>query len=564
MKIKTAVAILLLATFALSSIATMTIKTAKAAGSKTLMLSDAELMSAFDREWGGSLTLKTLIPPGVQFDFTGLSSTSGTGVGDNWEIDPLAGGALNGGHYCDFNGYTRYSVLFKNVGTNPVDVMLFMNTGFGGNPNHAWGSETFAIGASQSAVVTIDFSSVHDIDWSGSGGGPVINLDQVTNIGFQVYGGGSGSIVVSGLTAPLLYTTPTHIQKAPGDINSFFDVFVTLENFANLAGFDIKLTWDNNLITKDSVDYTTCLDTLWGAGQWWPIFESSGAGYYELAAAALSTQATNAGASDLFKVHFKVMKTCNIPLQTPIQFSVVKLSDNTEPIPNPIYATATDGMYYMSSTKPDLEFELVDPSPSKPFEVCKIFEVKVYATHCTNLEDYDLTILYDAGHLKGLCVDYWGVLGDNLTGQAGYAITTGSINVWDSGVVSETGDSLWLFTLRFHVELIDADITHIWRKNSPQSITADIDFGNAELSFLEGTIDIGGGITMPLTPLVITINLIRGDVDCNGVVNIDDISLVAALYAHPAADKPEYDLNNDLFIDIYDIVTIATNFGYPM
>jgi hypothetical protein len=107
------------------------------------------------------------------------------------------------------------------------------------------------------------------------------------------------------------------------------------------------------------------------------------------------------------------------------------------------------------------------------------------------------------------------------------------------------------------------DITHIWRKNSPHSITADIWFENAQLSFLEGQIDMGG-ITMPPT-LVTTINLIRGDVTCNGVVNIDDISTIAFHYNELVPSGPEkYDLTQDGIIDIYDIVTAATNYGYGM
>jgi hypothetical protein len=69
------------------------------------------------------------------------------------------------------------------------------------------------------------------------------------------------------------------------------------------------------------------------------------------------------------------------------------------------------------------------------------------------------------------------------------------------------------------------------------------------------------GIAMP-PPLPIQVNFIRGDVDCNGAVTIADISCVAYYYGQPASAKPEYDLNNDGTINLYDLVTIATNYGY--
>jgi hypothetical protein len=71
------------------------------------------------------------------------------------------------------------------------------------------------------------------------------------------------------------------------------------------------------------------------------------------------------------------------------------------------------------------------------------------------------------------------------------------------------------------------------------------------------------GITMP-SQLTVEVDFIRGDVDCNGAVTTADIGDVAAYYGQPASARPEYDLNNDGIIDIYDIVTIATNFGYSV
>jgi len=241
---------------------------------------------------------------------------------------------------------------------------------------------------------------------------------------------------------------------------------------------------------------------------------------------------------------------------------LVALTDNTTPFPNPIPATVTDGLYNMSAETPDLEFTIRDPNTLKPFEYGKVFEIEVNATHISaTLKDYNFTILYDPEFLICTTVIRWGVLGDNVTGQAQYTIASGSIRVWDTGGSDTyTGDNGFLFALRLQI-VFDDRIEHIYRKNTPHDLTANIQFGDAQLSFLEGTIPMSG-INMPSTEIV-TIHLIRGDVTCDGKVNIADISDAAYDYGEsvpPGNDK--YDLDQDGDIDIYDLVAIATNYGY--
>jgi hypothetical protein len=235
---------------------------------------------------------------------------------------------------------------------------------------------------------------------------------------------------------------------------------------------------------------------------------------------------------------------------------MAKLSDaNWTPIP----ATPTDGLFRIAATKPDLELVIFDPNPSKLFEYCKIFEVKVYATHiCANLKDYDFTFHYDNTLLKFVDVDEWGVLGNNVTGEAGYElISPGTIHVWDLGGVSATGDSVYLFALTFHIEFND-DIEHIWRTNAAHELNATITFQNAQLSFLEGIIPMSG-ITMP-GPLTVTVHLIRGDVGpVDGTVTVFDLRTVANFYDQSSPVK--YDLTMDGTIDIFDLVVVATNIG---
>jgi hypothetical protein len=579
MNTKAAVAILLAAIFALSSIATITIMPVKAV--TALTLSDTELYNEFGWMYdpGSSLTGKTDVPgPGVRFDLAGLGKA---GIGDNHPVSQSAGGGAYYGHYSDFTGYGLYSMLFVNLGSGAIQVSLFMNTGF--TSSGAWGTrdwhyDTFwcsnwvTIDPQQSKIVTLNFSSSYEA-WNiaddpvytghtnGEHGTPIFRLNEVTAIGFQVLGSGSASVLASG-TLTKLYIDPPIVNKMPSDVcHTDFTVDVALENFVNLYGFDIKLTWDSTLITFVSADKTP-LNALWPSG-WTTVSETSDPGFYRLVVTSTSTAASNAGASVLFRVTLHVARSCNFPLSTSIHFAVVKLSDNGTPTPNPIYAEVTDGMYNISNTKPDLEFVVHDPDPSKPFEFCKTFEVEVWVTHiCANLKDFDFIILYDSSHLRFVDVDYWGVLGGLSDNAHVELLAPGRIHVWDAGGLTfNSGDGL-LFGLTFHVEFND-DITHIWRKNSPHTITAEVSFENAQLSFLEGPIDMGG-ITMPPT-LVITISLIRGDVTCDGKVNLADISAIAYHYNEVVPPGPEkYDLTQDGVIDIYDIVTAATNYGYGM
>ncbi len=582
MKTKVAVAILLLAVFAFSTIATVQIKPVKASSSHTLSLPDAELMlTEFEKQWGdGTLTGRTDVSgSGVQFDFTGLASSSGTGVGDNYPLNPLVGGA--GTYYSDFTAYTRYSMNVTNVGTDQVKVCLYMNTGFT-PPNEAntyWESDLVTLEASESAIVTLDFSSCHKI-WNagddpvpawqhpdGSCGWPVRRLDQVSNIGFQVLsggGGGGGSIIVSEMSAPLLYTDPAHIQKHPANVSSFFDVYVTLENFINFAGFDIKLTWDPDLLTQTAVDYTTTLDALWGAGHYYVPVNDSDAGSYNLVAVVYDAPArTNTGASDLFKMTFRVEEGCNFPLSTPIHFEVAKLSDDAEPVPNPIIATVTDGMYYISDTKPELTFKLIEPD-SKPFEECKTFLVRVNATNihdCSPLEDYDVTITFDS--LYGVSPQFglavytdvsWGILGAG-TVEYTHGTPTSTVRVYGAGT-PQSGDDLTLFTLAFHVEY-DASPEHVWKYITNENRTFGIRMTVGELSFASGILD---DLVFP-SELMIDVYFIRGDVDSDGEVDIFDLQ--AAGYNYGLIGTSIYDLTGDGIVDIFDLIAVATKYGYP-
>lgn len=199
---------------------------------QVVSLSDAELSTQFGKETGpGTVTAITDIAgPGVRFDFTGLTASVGTVVGDSFPVSVLAGGAWKnygsgfaGPH--DFSAYSRYSLAFTNVGASPVTINLKMNTGWTDAPWGILARDTFwqntwtSLAVGECRVITLDFFNAeawNALDdpissWrysDGTSGVIVRRLDEVSDIGFQILGEDHASVVIT----------------------SFFDVFLTLSD----------------------------------------------------------------------------------------------------------------------------------------------------------------------------------------------------------------------------------------------------------------------------------------------------------------------------------------------
>jgi parallel beta-helix repeat protein len=216
-----------------------------------IALPDEELSTQFAKETGpGTVSIFDIPGLGVRFDFSGLSSSTGTVVGDNFPVSTLVGGAWKdygsgfSGPY-DFSGYAKYTMLFKNVGTTTVQVNLKLNTGWTSPP---WGSperDTFwqnswtTIAPGESRVVTLDFWSAEVYnagddpvpEWrysDGSSGVIVRRLDEVSDIGFQVLGGSDASLIIIG--EPILTLSDAELgtqfakETGPGTVAAITDI----------------------------------------------------------------------------------------------------------------------------------------------------------------------------------------------------------------------------------------------------------------------------------------------------------------------------------------------------
>jgi hypothetical protein len=358
-----------------------------------------------------------------------------------------------------------------------------------------------------------------------------------------------------------IYISPGSTTANPSDLNSFFDVYVDVQ-INDLFAFDLNITWNNNLITFSGLDKTS-LATVWPQGYFEPIDPpgyQTGSGYFRYAAVAKGGSGyTNTG--HLFKLTFQVAKTSNFELSTSIHFKTVKLSDSQA---NSITVTVTDGTYTMNAQTPDLEFEFVGTNSTK---FGATFQIKVYATDCYDLNQYNLIILYDHSLLSLTGGVDWtsGVLGDT-SDQASYTESpAGTINVVDTGGLTWTGTNGLLFTLTFTVHFSGDTAPHIWRTNNEGPLYASIQLHDATLTFVEGTIT-KTRITLP-SDLHIVVNLIQGDVNLDGSVDaVNDLRTVAAFYDKTSDDPQwstgynisQYDIKSDGTIDIFDLVEVAT------
>jgi hypothetical protein len=355
-------------------------------------------------------------------------------------------------------------------------------------------------------------------------------------------------------------------SATPGETS--FTVPVQITDVNDLFGFDINITYDNTLINFSSLD-SSSLSTVWPQGYFEPLptapSPQTGPGYVRFAALAEGYPSYNTtGTTTLFQLTFTIVKADNFPHSCSLHLDGVKLSD---PNANPITFTPSDGTYSISAYTPGIYFSLFNPNSNKPYEYGKYFEVQVYATNIfSSLNGYDLKVDYSAEFMTFVQVQPGKTY---VLGSPTVTSTTGVAELSVSSGGPFTGNNGLLFTLTFQIAY-DIRYSHIWRSNSTNQLTASIslDTTSGSLTFgSEGALLINSGLVSTPSALTITITLIKGDVDCNGVVNVLDLRDVANYYDQSTVGNSTaalYDIKIDSnnIIDIYDLVEVASNFGY--
>jgi hypothetical protein len=182
------------------------------------------------------------------------------------------------------------------------------------------------------------------------------------------------------------------------------------------------------------------------------------------------------------------------------------------------------------------------------------FSVAVNVSTPVNVTDFKFEIHYNTTLLD--CIGYtWNAWS---TGTITVDEVAGKITGYTSG--APLNGTQTLVTLKFQ-----ASFRHIWKNATgwTNDLTDTIYLQSANVSYPTGQ-DLQyerGGISQINvgSDFVYTFSPIQGDIDNNGMVNIFDIRTVAYYYGQI---DPQYDLNGVNPIDVFDLVLIATNFGY--
>lgn len=359
-----------------------------------------------------------------------------------------------------------------------------------------------------------------------------------------------------------LYIDPALTTKTPSDVNKRFWVSIEIEDVTDLFGFDLNITWDSNMITYYDND-TTPLNTIWPA-KWTASIERNTPGSYKLVALSTGGSGTGfTGDGTLFKLQLNVeAPICNQPAdwETSIDFTLVKLSNSTW---GKIIPTVTNGTYRMTGLKPDLE---MIPEEIMCRKYCENFTIQIYVTHAINVHDFHFEIWFNTTLLDYVVdSDVWGDLGLGTITKIDeeYGVLEGNVT-GGAGIV--VNGNQWLLNITFH-----AAYYYIWKDmtacpNWINDLHGVIKLHWAQLTYLECeplTYQEEGPLkeidVFPAGGVIYTFSPIQGDINNDGTVNIQDISLVAWWYEQ---DHPACDLNCDGIVDIFDLVIVASNLWY--
>ena len=361
---------------------------------------------------------------------------------------------------------------------------------------------------------------------------------------------------VSAAPPVLGFNPPTTVKQKPPD--SFFDVFLEITDSYRLFGFDIKITWDNSLITYNNGTLEEYLNTIWGSGlsEWELVTAEGGVGYFRYVALSLADEFNGTGAQALLKLRFDIVDpSTNSMKETSLHFDIHSLSNKDY---QPIVHTANDGTVQIWGKTPTLN---LSPTAKTCRKLGEEFDITVSISDALSVTSFTFDIRYDTLLLNYTGVT-WGVwAGGSIINDEATGTLTGST----SGGAQDGTKTL--LTIRFK-----AAYSHMWKDQATivppwqniltgtiyiQTATLDYPSPQPDLTYTKGggsnKINVGADVTYTWSP-------IQGDVDLDGDVDLFDLRTVSTFY----------DLVNDTWnltggtglIDIFDLVVIANNYGF--
>jgi hypothetical protein len=377
------------------------------------------------------------------------------------------------------------------------------------------------------------------------------------------------------------YANMTKITMDPGTIPKVspayctrFNVTIAATNFdanrlvggqpMDIYGFEFRIQWDNTLLDVTNVYLN--LDAFFAPNAYFIAKNEVGPGYLLLAATVKGNYTGFSGTKAIVTIEFHIIKDACYPqvLGTGIYFQVLQLSNH---LGNSIWPELNynNAWYQISAVQPQLEIRnaadgsnVVTVRKNVPVSY---FDVEVFLHDGVKVHDFYVQVVYNPSHILAESV----VIGNYLkapyviyhwdTSVAGLVIVQ---VVQDNSVALQNGSGV-LFTIHFKVV---GTGTMIWTTANPGPLSSFISINYAYLSVMcptpayQDTLPYGNGNLGVLSNCQYNYNPLPGDLNFDGVVNVQDLQLIADNY-HTTA----YDIVVNGDTDLYDLVFVALRFG---